>query len=54
MIRRARLFSYIFACLPLLVFARSSQGDALPDYWNGLIATQSATPEASATANVLV
>jgi hypothetical protein len=53
MIRRAHLFGYIFACLPLLAFSKPSQGDALPDYWNGLVSTQAAAPEASATANVL-
>ena len=50
---RARLFGYIFACLPLLTFAASPPGDALPDYWNGLITTQSTPPEGTATENVL-
>jgi hypothetical protein len=53
MILRARLFGYICSCLPLLAFAGSSPGDVLPDYWNGLISTQSTPLEASATANVL-
>ncbi|MFL9911393.1 hypothetical protein [Paraburkholderia sp. RL17-337-BIB-A] len=53
MIRRARLFGYLFACLPLLAFAGSSDANGLPDYWNGLITPQSTPPEASATANVL-
>jgi hypothetical protein len=55
MIGRARFIGGILACLPLLAVAGASDSNALPDYWNGLIATQSAAPEATttATANVL-
>jgi hypothetical protein len=55
MIGRTRFIGGILACLPLLAVAGASDSNALPDYWNGLIATQSAAPEATttATANVL-
>jgi hypothetical protein len=53
MIRRARVFGYIFACLALPAFAGSSNGGALPDYWSGLISTQSTPADATAAENVL-
>lgn len=53
MIRRAGLFGTIFACLVLPAVAGSANGDALSDYWGGLVTVQPATPEASANTNVL-
>ncbi len=51
--RRAHVLGPIFACLPLLAFTGLSHGDTLPAYWSGLVTTQAASPEATATANVL-
>lgn len=53
MIRRAHVLGHIFACLPLLAITGLSYGDPLPDYWNGLVTTQAASPVVTATANVL-
>jgi hypothetical protein len=56
MIGRADLFHRTTAILSFIAvagFAAQATGQDLPDYWKGLVGTQSTAPEATATANIL-
>ena len=56
MIRRTQLVSCTAAILSFITVAElawASRANDLPDYWKGLVGTQAAPPEATATSNIL-